>query len=145
MNEIQKSSTKQETFERDELRARFTSWLETTIFRAKLKYLRKNEQIVETIPLEDIPEGVLAWNEPAFDVAFMNRTDFDFEEERLARAYSELPLMRKEILRLLFVEEKTPTEIARLLNCSIQHVYNQRSIALKKLKRELTQEGEEIL
>ena len=145
MNKEQKNNAEQQQYERDELRARFTAWLETTVFRAKLKYLRKHEQIIETISIEDLPECALEWREPVFDGRYMEGHDFDFEEERLARAFSDLPLMRKEILRLLFVEEKTPAEIASQMNCSVQHVYNQRSIALKKLKSKLTQEGDESI
>ena len=63
---------------------------------------------------------------------------FDFEEEKLAKAFSELSLMRREVLRLLFVEEKTPCEIARQLCISPNCVYQFKHQALAKLKRELT-------
>ena len=33
-------------------------------------------------------------------------------------AFSSLPLMRQRILIMLFVEELTPSEIARKMNCS---------------------------
>ena len=44
---------------------------------------------------------------------------------------------------MLFVEEKKPEEIAKELNCSAQHVYDQRYQALKKLRIELSKEGGE--
>ena len=47
---------RQEYPERDELRAKFTRWLETVIKRAKIDYLRKYENRPETISYEDIPE-----------------------------------------------------------------------------------------
>ena len=40
-------------------------------------------------------------------------------------------------------EEKKPEEIAKELNCSAQHVYDQRYQALKKLRIELSKEGGE--
>ena len=123
--------------ERDELRARFTVWLETLVYRARTKYLRKMEGQVKLIPVEELPEEMLEWQEPEFLEVSMDKKDFDFEEEKLARAFSELPLMKKEILRLLFVEEKSPAEIARQLNCSVQHVYNQRSEAVRKMRETL--------
>ena len=46
--------------------------------------------------------------------------------------------MRREVLRLLFVEEKTPCEIARQLCISPNCVYQFKHQALAKLKRELT-------
>ena len=45
--------------ERDELRAKFTRWLETIIQRAKIDYLRKYENHPEIISYEDIPEAEL--------------------------------------------------------------------------------------
>jgi len=65
---------------------------------------------------------------------------FDFEEERLAKAFYELPLMRREVLRMLFVLEMTPEEISQKLRCSIDYVYKQKHRALKKL-RSLLEEG----
>jgi len=41
------------------------------------------------------------------------------------------------ILTKLFVEEKKPEEIAKELNCSAQHVYDQRYQALKKLRNRI--------
>ena len=51
-----KMDHRQEYPERDELRAKFTRWLETVIKRAKIDYLRKYENRPETISYEDIPE-----------------------------------------------------------------------------------------
>ena len=47
MNHQQKS-------ERDELRARFTVWLETTVYRARLKYLEREKPKVDTVSIEEI-------------------------------------------------------------------------------------------
>ena len=131
---------KYEYSDNDELRARFTGWLDVVLYRAKLKYIRKKSQEVTTVPIDEIPERFLECQDHSFASAGQKQDDFEFEEERLARAYAELPLMRREILRFLFVEELKPDEITSRLNCSIQHVYNQRSLALKKL-RQLLQEG----
>ena len=68
---------------------------------------------------------------------------FEFEEERLAYAFSKLPLMRREVLRLLFVEMKEPEEISEILHCSTNYVHLQKSRALKRL-RELLAESEGI-
>ena len=58
-----------------------------------------------------------------------------FEEEKLSEAFRTLPLMKRRILTMLFVEQLSPREIASHLNCSVQYVYNQRSLALKSLRR----------
>lgn len=127
--------------ENDELRARFTGWLDTVIYRAKLRYMEKQEQEKITVSIEDVPESFLEYRETLFSHVEHTANDFDFEEERLAMAYSSLPLMRREILRLLFVEDLKADEIAKRLNCSVQHVYNQRSLALKRLRQLLERKG----
>lgn len=134
MNHQQKS-------ERDELRARFTVWLETTVYRARLKYLEREKPKVDTVSIEELPESALFVPE---QTSYCERTTsaFDFEEERLAEAFAKLPIKRQEILTMLFVEERKPEEIARLLNCSPQHVYDQRYQALKKLRIALTKDGD---
>ena len=68
--------------------------------------------------------------------------DFNFEEERLAQAYAELPLLRKQILKLLYVDELEVKEIARLLNCSAQYVSNQKQKGIKHLRKRMTEGGD---
>lgn len=68
---------------------------------------------------------------------------FQFEEERLEKAFHTLSEQRREILAMLFVEERTPKEIASQMDRSLQHVYKQRSQALKQLRQMLEKGGEE--
>lgn len=127
----------------DVLRARFTKWLDVVIYRAKLKYLRKSKTKFLTISFEELLES----NQPTHEDNLQqidSKTDFDFEEERLANAFAKLPIKRQKILTMLFVEEKKPEEIARVLNCSAQHVYDQKYQALKKLRLELSEEVDEL-
>lgn len=131
----------QETTERDELRARFTTWLETVTYHARLKYLKQQSRQARTISLEELPEDALSVPAPSLHGEALKMA-FDFEEERLARAFAGLTIKRQQILTMLFVEERKPEEIARLLNCSPQHVYDQRYQALKRLRRELEKAGE---
>ena len=128
--------------EGDVLRARFTKWLDIVCYRAKLKHLQKTEERLETVSFEELPEG----SQPVYtdDLRKIeSMTDFDSEEERLADAFAKLPIKRQQILTMLFVEEKKPEEIAKELNCSPQHVYDQRYQALKRLRIDLAKEGDE--
>ena len=71
--------------ERDELRAKFTRWLEKVIKRAKIDYLRKYENRPKIISYEDIPEAELldlAQCESWLKITRM-QSPYDFEEERL--------------------------------------------------------------
>lgn len=92
----------------DRLRGEFTVWLEVLICNARTDYIRKVNRRVPTIALEDIPEHLLLaqGKYSALELNSNKHEGFDFEEERLATAFSKLPLMRQKILTLLFVEEK---------------------------------------
>lgn len=130
--------------DRDELRAEFTVWLDTLIRRAKLDYLRKNTIPVDIVSIEDLHED----NYPVLEDEWMNHLllqedDFNFEQERLAIAYAQLPLLRKQILKLLFVEDLKVKEIARILNCSPNFVSDQKRRALEALRRKLSEGGDE--
>lgn len=131
---------------KDELRARFTGWLEVTLYRAKLNYLKKQKKERNTICVGVLPEKLLVEENSEWKWVhrLTEQSGFDFEEEKLERAFQNLTGQRQRILTMLFVEEKTPEEIARQLGCSKQNVYKQRSQALRTLKNLLEKGGEEI-
>ena len=93
---------------------------------------------MDIVPLDEVLTNTTPDTTDYFISVEHSKTGFDFEEEKLAKAFSELSLMRREVLRLLFVEEKTPCEIARQLCISPNCVYQFKHQALAKLKRELT-------
>ena len=122
--------------EHDVLRARFTVWLEKLIKNAKINYLQENSKKFLTVSMDElledeIPVGCMEIPLPC------EKDDFDFEEERLAKAFYELPLMKQKVLKMLFVDEAKPEFIAKQLNCSPQYVYNQRLRAIKILREKL--------
>ena len=119
---------------RDELRGRFTRWIVITAEHAQKNYLRAEKKQLH------LEEADVAIVDTALLSAGVTPDSFDFEEQRLAEAFRELPLMRRRILEMLFVEELTPSEIAAKLHCSVQHVYNQRSLAIKRLRERLIKE-----
>lgn len=118
--------------ERDELRGRFTRFMEICVRNARSNYCKMLSREIPTISIEDVPERLLAEENPP---EYKSGRDFDFEEEKLSEAFRTLPLMKRRILTMLFVEQLSPREIAFHLNCSVQYVYNQRSLALKSLRR----------
>ena len=140
-----KMDHRQEYPERDELRAKFTRWLETVIKHAKIDYLRKYENRPETISYEDIPEKELIdlAQRELWPSSTRMQTPYDFEEERLTKAFMELPLKRRQVMELLFLADLSETETAKRLNCSLQYVRNQRCIALKKLRSRLMEGGDD--
>ena len=131
--------------ENDLLRARFTMWLNTTLIHARQRFLEKNTQRLILIPMDEALAESLADPNDCFMRVESSQEAFDFEEEKLAQAFSALPLMRREVLRLLFVEELTPGEIAAKLHCSMNYVHKQKSRALQKLRAALTDGDDDTL
>lgn len=82
--------------DQDFLRARFTSQLDTILYHAKLRYLYNDRRKIETVSLDAIPADLIQAPNDYFEQAERSQTDFDFEEEKLAKAFYELPLMRRE-------------------------------------------------
>ena len=126
--------------EKDELRARFTSWLNVTLRNATNMYYRSQKTQFETVPFEELPLEYRIDPTNPYERVERSADAFDFEEERLAKAFFELHLMRREVLRLLFVCEMTPEEISRRLHCSASYVRKQKFYALKKLRELLEEE-----
>ncbi len=126
--------------ENDELKARFSIWLEKLVRNARVDYKRIYKKNPEPLYLADISEQ----DEPRTDdiILPVNNETFEFEEECLARAFEQLPLMRQRILSMLFIENIKPDEIAKRLNCSTRFVYNNRARALDKLKKFLSKGGD---
>lgn len=135
----------QEKSERDEMRARFTGWLEVTLYRAKLNYVKKLERDKGIVYVDKLPEELWASENPEKNwiQGISEPGGFQFEEERLENAFCILSEQRQKILTMLFVEERTPKEVAGRIGCSLQHVYKQRSQALKQLRKMLEEGGED--
>lgn len=43
--------------------------------------------------------------------------------------------LRQKVLEMLFVQELTPLEISKRMHCSVKYVYDQKYLALQKLRR----------
>lgn len=134
----------QQESEKDKLRARFTGWLDVALYRAKLNYLKKQERERNTLYVGMLLEELLVEenSEQKWVHRLTEQKGFDFEQERLESAFQRLTLQRQRILTMLFVEEKTPKEIAGQLGCSKRNVYKQRSQALAALRNMLEKGGE---
>ena len=117
----------------DQLRSRFTSWLSTLLWRARIDYVRKQERQVKTVSMEDVPDDQLAVE----DSYSVRQSQFDFEEERLAEAFFSLSLQRQQVLTMLFVDEMKPEEVAKVLHSSVGYIHKARQRALQSLRKML--------
>jgi len=123
----------------DDLRNIFSAYMQKVVVHAKIDYIRKKKA---QHPAQEI--GLTEVAEPFYEQDFRSASssDFDFEEQRLADSFVSLPLMRRQILTLLFVQRLTAMEVAEELGCSLDFVYSNKRRALQKLKEQLQEEGE---
>ena len=128
--------------EQEALKAKFTAWINTTVKNAKIDYLRKTRCQVEHVPITEIPEDilVLSENEEQWILNVEPQSPYDFEEKKLTEAFIDLPLKRRQIMELIYFEGLSEKEAASRLNCSVQHIKNQKHIAIKKLRETLLEE-----
>ena len=114
--------------EKDITKAEFTAWVDTLAYRTKLNFIRDERKHIEVIAFD---ESVMYINLISINA---QPKHFDFECKWLEAAFEKLPDSRKKILERIFVEGKKPDVVARELNCTKQHVYNQCSLAFKFIR-----------
>jgi len=110
----------------DEIRAMYTTYIGRVAEYARKEYLRT---LPHEIPLEELPEDMLALVE---DKPFPD--ELELAEDRLSQVVNDLPLLRRQVLSMLFVEELSAIEIAERLGCSAGYVYKEKHRALKKIR-----------
>ena len=98
-------------FSDEELRARFTNWLEKTLFRERIKYLIKSQAHSQEMPLELISREVV----PVFSESGCSDDGFYFTNDTLSSAYYILNPNQRRLLVLLYVYNLKPSDIADML------------------------------
>ena len=127
----------------DVLRGRFTNWLTVLVYHEKMAFIRKMSRQMPEASLDELIESGFQCEDPtAYQVLEACESPFPMEHETLAKSYMDLPVRRQEILKLLFVDQLDPADVAARLNCTVQHVYNRRSQALQALKAALGEGGD---
>lgn len=125
------------------LRCRFTKWLEILIYRVKLNYLSDLSKRTETLSLDElIDKGFQAEDPNNAYLSVESHDSFSFGDDTITEAFMKLPERRREILKLLYMDGLKPIEVATLLGCSLQHVYNRRSAAINELRKALKEKGD---
>ena len=115
---------------------RFTNWVDTLARRAKYDYIENESKHISHACIDEVPEDALRTEEVEISYTFTaGEGRFEFEAEWLMKAFGELSKTHKRLLELLYVEEKTPHEVAALLDCTVENIYNQRSKAFKIIKK----------
>ena len=117
---------------------RFTAYMELLVSHARIDYLRRQRYKDREIPMGQLAADTSASYE---DPLPSSPDEFEFNEERLANAFSKLNSLRRQLLALIFVEGLSAQEVADKLNCSVDYVYLQKHRTLKALRDQLMEEG----
>ena len=118
---------------------RFTAYMELLVNHAKIDYLRKQGYKQKELSFDQSGIEESAGYEDPLPIS---TDEFDFEEDKLAGAFSKLTLLRRQILTLTFVEGLSAQEVADKLNCSVDYVYLHKHRALKSLRDQLMEGGD---
>jgi RNA polymerase sigma factor (sigma-70 family) len=128
---------------------RFTAYIEKIVRYAKIDYLRHQQQLNEyEEPTDDMSKIVeqrsLVSLDDGFFVEALKAATLEHiaSEERLYRSISKLSLSEKEVLYQLYVEERTPKEIAALMGNSWSWILRIKKHALNKLYHALDDKEE---
>lgn len=124
----------------DAIRAIFTGWLETTSGRRKISTIKRYyKKHARTVPLNELPEKAI---EPKYELRDFRRSDyaglFGFTNDRLEKAFVKLPERYQQVLVYYYVFEMRSSDIAKHLEVNLDVLYNIKSRALRKLRKDLT-------
>ena len=126
-------------FSKDVLRGKFTEWVKVVVKRAKIDYIRRLNRHSNEISIDDEQLTNKLIYEPIKETEAAD-SDFAFNNERLFAIFKKMAPKRRQVLEMLFVHNMTPEEISVELQCTLQHDYNLRSLAIKELKNKLDNE-----
>ena len=128
-----------------ELRARFTKWLEITLYRAKLDYLKGENRRNNVLFIEDTNEAMKLKDYKSsneLESVIIGKA-FDFTNELVEKAYLTLSENEQAILKMLFIDEKDIKEAAKLLGYSMRQSYRFKDSAYKKIYEFVKENGYE--
>ena len=122
--------------DRDDLRARFTAWISVVVWRARRDYFRTQKHRFREIPIEEIEDIP---DDTGFEI--LEKDEFLFADEHLARAFLALPVCQQQVLTLRIAKGLSPTEIAGIMGCDSARISRQLYNGLAALRREMEKEA----
>ena len=119
---------------------RFTAYMELVVTHAGIDYVR-----MQAFRKNEVVYGLTSPNDSVdFNDLPISRHEFEFEEKRVADVFSQLSILRKQILTLTYVEGLYAQETADRLNCSVDYVFKQKHMAQKKMREQLMNGGKKL-
>lgn len=124
----------------NDIEIKFIAWLKVLVKRARVDYFRRKQNLKREVFFDDLGEQdfrCLMANrkinpEPSFEL---------FENKHITEIYEQLTDTQQSVLYRIFFCEETATEIALNTGWSIQHIYNQKYLAIKKFREFFKENG----
>ena len=117
----------------NDIEIKFTAWLKVLVKRARVDYFRRKQNLEREVFFDDLGEQdiryIISNNPIEFEESFEM-----FENKDLSEIYEQLTDTQRSVLYRIFVCEQTTAEIALSMGWSIQHIYNQKYLAIKKFR-----------
>ena len=118
----------------NDIEIKFTAWLKVLVKRARVDYFRRKQNLAREVFFDDLGEQdiryIISNNNPIeFEESFEM-----FENKDLSEVYEQLTDTQRSVLYRIFVCEQTAAEIAVNTGWSIQHIYNQKYLAVKRIR-----------
>lgn len=117
-----------------DLQKRFTIWMKKLVQNARIDYLRRTEKKVIEIPFTNLSERDRI---KLAEKSVIYIDDSVFQNIKIEAIYKTLPIAQRNILWMLFVNQMNISEISACIGRSRQYIYNQKYLALKKMKEEM--------
>ena len=128
--------------QKDELRMRFTAWISLVMYHARVDSLKRKHKYPKTLDIDRVPEHNLVV-EDIYDLWGDEPRDFYFDDKRIDDEIQQLPREQHQILIMLYFGQMTPREISLTLGCTVQNIYNQKSLALQSLRYKLQEKSKD--
>ena len=123
----------------DELRARFTKWMEVTMYRARIDYLKKQNSKKRDVYIDDVIDEITYRLCKTSDTSsvILKQNSFKFTNDSVEDAFENLSKIERQVLIKLYAEDKKIKEVAGELGYSLSHTYRIKDAALNNLKKML--------
>lgn len=127
-----------------EIKRAFTIFMMKLVKHSSFDFLRKETlRVSRNLPLEEDIVCKVLWSNYDDDTFFIGvRSDYNnlekvMSKEKHQKAISKLSKREKQIINLIYIEEKSIEQVANILNLTTKTVTNTKNNALNKLRKDM--------
>lgn len=124
----------------NDIEIKFIAWLKVLVKRARVDYFRRKQNLKREVFFDDLGEQdfrcLIANRQINFEPSFEL-----FENKYITEIYEQLSDTQRFVIYRLYVSEQTIEEIANCTGRSVQYIYNQKYLAIKKFREFFKENG----